>query len=544
VEVYRGGAPVWLGSGAIGGVLRLVPKRARDTSASVSVSDGSFGTELFDAGAQVSDGQGLGVRSQAVVRNSVGDFPYLDDNGTRFDRSDDVERRRRNAQFTDASGLVDLDVPISFGALHLVALTLARTGGFPGPGSEPTPAIRRQLLQTLTGLSFEHAAVSGGELQQRVQLVSSFSFGVDRYTDLFGQLGTSKQTASDDRSWRGFLRGAWTQRLVHGLEMTLLSSYAADHYDPHDAFAFPAVVPSGRETLAGAAELRMFGHLGALRAELRPSIRLEWSHTDVHAREGLAGPIDSTTDRLAPTARAGGLLEVAPGLALTASIATGTRLPTLYELFGDRALVRTSPSLRPVRSQSVDGGFAWQRSFDKLRASLELRGFYQRREDSIAAYRTAQFQVGYENLSAVRQWGIESGLGLELSDYAALHASLTWLRSENALDQRLPFRPEYVSYVRPEAHLSFDQRVVSRAGLFAELSDRSFAYVDNANLAYVGGCLQVGLGAFLELLQRRLRLSANIADANDARCTDLIGYPLPGRSFFLSLSYKEMADET
>jgi iron complex outermembrane receptor protein len=135
-------------------------------------------------------------------------------------------------------------------------------------------------------------------------------------------------------------------------------------------------------------------------------------------------------------------------------------------------------------------------------------------------------------------------LGLELSDYAALHASLTWLRSENALDQRLPFRPEYVSYVRPEAHLSFDQRVVSRAGLFAELSDRSFAYVDNANLAYVGGCLQVGLGAFLELLQRRLRLSANIADANDARCTDLIGYPLPGRSFFLSLSYKEMADET
>jgi vitamin B12 transporter len=544
IEVYRGGAPVWLGSGAIGGVLRLLPKRVQQSSAELSVSAGSFNTQVIDAGAQVMNDSGLGVRSQAVVRRTDGDFPYRDDNGTRFDATDDVERLRRNAQLNDASGLLDLALPVPFGSLHVVALALGRTGGFPGPGSQPTPAVHRQLLRALSGLSFEHVARRDRELLQRVQLVASLAFGADRFTDLYGQLGTSKQTASDDRSWRGFLRAALTQRLVHGLETTLVTSYAADSFSPHDALAFPAPAPSGRQDWASAAELRWFGKLGSLRAELRPSLRLEWSHTDIHAREGLAGPIDSSVERLAPTARAGGLLEVWPGVTLSASLASGTRLPTMFELFGDRALVRPSPSLRPVKSRSVDGGLMLLRQLGALRVQAELRGFYQRREDSIAAYRTAQFQVGYENLSAVRQWGIESGLSLVLGEYASLNASFTWLQTENALGKRLPFRPEYVTYARPEAHVQWTDAVVSRAGVFAELSHRTFAYVDRVNLSYVDPCLTLGAGAFLELLRKRVRLSASLADATDARCTDLIGYPLPGRSFLLSIAYQELPNET
>ena len=50
VEVYRGGAPVWIGDGAIGGIVRLVPAQAERTFTRASLGGGSFGR--FDSRAR------------------------------------------------------------------------------------------------------------------------------------------------------------------------------------------------------------------------------------------------------------------------------------------------------------------------------------------------------------------------------------------------------------------------------------------------------------------------------------------------------------
>lgn len=541
VDVFRGGAPVWLGSGAIGGVVRLVPRDARKTAASASIGGGSFGTYQLDAAAEVATASGVSTRSHVVLRGTQGNYRYRDDKGTLWVPEDDETRTRKNAELTDASGFTDLKLPLWGGQLHVLALGTARSAGFPGPASQPTPKVHRQYARFLVATAYERRAGGGGSApKRRIQAVLSTAYGADRYTDVFGQLGTSKQTATDDHTLRVFARLAGTLRLARWIDATLVSSYALDRRAPFNKFAFPQTAASTRHTGAAALELNLRHRIGQAHFELRPSVRLEWSSTELHTTTSASGPFEATRTVTAPTARLGGVIEPVNGLALSASVATGTRLPTMFELFGDRGLTLPSVHLKPVTSTTYDGGITFKDSWDMLRAALELRGFYQERRNAIAMFRTAQWQVGHENLSAVNQYGVEAGLSAGVSEYASLYGSFTWLQTENALGKRLPFRPQYVSFVRPELSFPFSGRTLSGLSVATEIGHRSYTFVDRANLAYAPACLKAGVGAAATLFGGRVRVAARVDDVADARCSDLIGYPLPGRAYFLSVTYQEM----
>jgi len=543
IEVYRGGAPVWLGSGAIGGVVRLIPRTAERTAGNVGTGIGSYRTWQLDGAAEVSESARIRGRSAVVLRGTRGDYPYVDDKGTRFDSSDDETRRRKNAQHAEASGYQDLEVRVGGGKLHLLALGNERSGGFPGPGSQPTPKIHRQSLRALVAAAFERK--HGGTVQEpraRFQLTGSGAFGLDRFTDVFGQLGTSKQTETDDRSFQGFGRAAGSYRPVKYLEGTLIGSYGFDLYSPDNRFAYPQPALSTRHSVAGAAEVAFRGDLLGARFEIRPSARVLWSQAELHSTR-TSGQLEFNQHVLAPTARVGSVLEPLRGIAFSASAATGTRLPSMFELSGDRGLVLPSPHLKPVRSTSYDGGVTLAGKAGTVFGTAEVRGFHQERRDSIAMFRTAQFQVGHENLSSVTQRGIELGGSGTFRELLAVHGSLTWLDTETALGKQLPFRPRRVAYVRPEATLRFADSAVSSASMSAEVWQRSFAFVDQPNLAYVPSCMKVALGAAVTLLGKRVRVAGRMDDVADARCTDLVGYPLPGRSLFFTITYQEALNE-
>jgi iron complex outermembrane receptor protein len=116
---------------------------------------------------------------------------------------------------------------------------------------------------------------------------------------------------------------------------------------------------------------------------------------------------------------------------------------------------------------------------------------------------------------------------------------LTYLHTQNQLEKRLPFRPQWVMFVRPEAVLRFARGPISSTGASAELSYRSFVFADRANLASVPACRTAAVGLAIGFFRDRLRLTGRMEDAADVRCSDLVGYPLPGRSVFFSVTYQE-----
>lgn len=539
VDVFRGGAPVWLGSGAIGGVVRLVPLRKPRPATRLSVGAGSFGLYQLNGGVTAGREESALVHSNVVVRGAKNDFPYHDDKGTLFDPSDDEELRRKNAQLSDASGFIDFSMPLLAGKLHVLALAQGRTGGLPGPGAQPTPNIHDTSTNMLMAIAYERRR--GGSRRaprRRLQLVASSSYKLTRHSDYYGELGNSARSETDDKAYRGFLRVAGSLRVLRWLTASVVSSYSIDHYDRTNAFAFPKPAPSTRHTVAAALELPARGSLGPVGFELSPSVRVEWIRTELHESSGLDGSFDASRSLAVPTARLGAGIIPLQDIALTGSISTGARLPTMFELFGDRGLVLPSPGLRPVSATTFDGGAAWCTKRPTWSSSSELHGFVQRRRDAIAASRTGQWQTAHENLSEVEQKGLELGLSGSLRETFRLNGSLTYLHTETRLDKRLPLRPQWVLFVRPQATFKFSGPI-SSAGVAAEIFYRSFAFADHANLATVPDCQTSGLGASLGFLGDRLRLMGRMEDLADRRCTDLVGYPLPGRSLFFSLSYQE-----
>jgi vitamin B12 transporter len=542
VDVFRGGAPVWLGSGAIGGVLRLVPRRDDLPRYDLAASAGSFSSWQLQAGSSVGRDDRVRLRARAIARAADNDYTYLDDNGTRFESGDDALRRRNNAELTDASGLLDLTAPLLGGKLHAILLANGRTGGEPGPGSRPTPDIHRSRQRALAGVGYERSWGRAASPEGRLQLVAATSYLRDRYADLYGELGTSRRWNTRDDAYRGFIRSAGTLKLARWLEATVVGSYALDEYEPSDQFTFPSPAPSTRHDVAAALELAARGSLGPVAFELRPSARIEWSRTELHADRGATGPFDSSRNLATPTGRIAAGIAPFAALALTGSIASGVRLPTMFELFGDRGLVLPSPELEPVTSTTYDAGLTLQHAAAAARGAIELHAFLQRRRDEIGTFRTAQFQVAHFNASEVEQRGFELGVQASVFESLALHAAATYLRTEDALGKRLPMRPVWNVFARPELRKYFARLAIS-AGIAAEIDYRSFAFADRANLAVISQCSTTAVSASVGFFRDRLRLSGRLEDVTDARCTDLVGYPLPGRSVSFTLTWKELEHE-
>jgi iron complex outermembrane receptor protein len=540
VDVFRGGAPVWLGSGAIAGVVRLVPLRERKQSVRAALGAGSFGAYQLNGGAAVGTDDLVRVRSHVVVRGAQNDYPYDDDRGTLLDPSDDIEQRRKNEQLAEGSGLFELTAPVRGGRLSVIALGHERVGGYPGPASAPTPNIRRSRQRALIGASYERRRGGGSRSpRRRVQVVGAGSYSREEYTDLYGELGVSRRWDTLDHAYRGFLRFAGSLRLTRWLETTLVGSYAVDRYNWQNRFAFPKPTPSTRQTAAAALELAASGKLHGVGLELRPSLRLEWSHTRLDADQGLSGSFDATQNVLLPSARLGAGVSPLADLSLTASVATGGRLPTMFELFGDRGLTLPAPQLKPVHAVTYDGGATWCTRGTYFQSSLELHGFLQERRDMIAASLNAQKQARYQNLSEVRQRGVELGAFASLYDHFSLHGSLTYLNTETQLEKRLPLRPTWVMFARPELRTRFSKGPVSSAAASAELAYRSFVFTDPANLAPTSECRTAAISVAVGFLGERLHVVGRMDDVADVRCSDLLGYPLPGRSLFFSVSYRE-----
>ena len=77
VVVYRGGAPLWLSQGSIGGIVQLIPRTAADAHASVTATAGSFGSYGLTTDSSVKRGtlelQALGLSGKPL---SIFDFDF------------------------------------------------------------------------------------------------------------------------------------------------------------------------------------------------------------------------------------------------------------------------------------------------------------------------------------------------------------------------------------------------------------------------------------------------------------------------------------
>ena len=524
VEVYRGGAPTWLGSGAIGGVVRLVPRDEPVDSLGAGLTLGSFRT--WRVRAHAAAGDDVRVVGVAGLDGSENDYPFASDAGTSLDPSDDHTARRRNADTLGGHALLHLRADVGQSELRAVVASLSRVGGVPGPANRTTrdASLRQQRLLGTVSLLRRYP---NGRLQV------SAGGGVHRrqLSDVRGELYAPQD--SDDWIDDAQVRAAGSIRLARMLDWILVGGARREGYRPDNPMG-RALSDSQRWRLYGASELRAHGRLGSTRFELRPSVRVEHVRTDAYGlRHNNEERHRRNQEQL--TGRVGALVSPIPALSFTASYASGARFAATWQLFGDRVVIVGNPELRPERGQTLDGGVVLRGRRGIVRASLEARAFHQRLDDLIRPRRVSRDQIRFENAERARVLGGEVGTQGELGEHFAWSGSLTAMRTDIA-DAELTWRPRLQTWVQPEVRTG---RIgaVTQLAIFAAVTHRGAYFNDPANLVRLPAQTWVALGARVEL-DGGLGLRITGRDLFDQRGSDYLGFPLPGRRVAVAIDYR------
>ena len=552
VELYRGAVPVELGGAGVGGAVNLVTRLGRGEKGErvrASVGVGSFGARHVRA--HYGDDHGALLSATTIgYQAATGDFTYFDDNGTLLNPNDDGYRVRGHngfAQLDVASRVATEDRRTEGGA----RLALKRQDL---PGSTTQPAIAADLATLDVIGDVRHDARLGrGTLRTLV-------FGLietQHLRDPMGELGLGQA----DRRYLTLSGGAsstWkvplgAHRLAAGLELR------GDRFRDRDRTQ-PAQTGS---RLGGAPTLALDLAL-APALLVTPAVRVDVQRsapTPMSVGPTANEPVEPRWD-VVPSPRLAARLAITGDLSLKGSVGRYARLPTLTEVFGNRGFLLGSPDLRPERGPSSDLGVVWAPAkalgaLDRVLVSANVFG--SRARDTIAIVTYAGFAARAVNLGSTQSYGAELVASARLARRLSLTTSYTRLVTEQlsndpAIDGNpVPRRPGHQLYARADAAHTLLGRAL---GLRLDVAYQGQSSLDAAALGRVPARLLVGAGTRVELAGG-VALAISVENLADARVAylpldpppspsltetptplvDVAGFPLPGRSFYLSLDW-------
>jgi iron complex outermembrane receptor protein len=535
VEVYRGGAPIALGTGAIGGVLRLVPRSEEAPFGLARIGYGSFGTRAAQVvGATGERAGGVSVTTAAGVDGTDGDFVYTEDR-TPLSAGDEREVTRQNADVNRGYGFGHFAADAGDGRVSGLLFGFGRTGGVAGPAVQPTTYTHRTVARYGGLVGYERPSSEDTPLS--VNVSAGTTYERNQFTDRFGEIGLGR-TATDDGILVANGLATAELRLAEWVSAAVVGGYRYERFAPEDALSQTSIGPSQRHAGIVAAEGIFRAHAGNARIEVRPSARVEINHARLEEiRMTRAGESTDTTTA-APTLRLGVVAEPIRGLAIVGSLSSGVRMPTLTELFGDRAFLVGDTTLSPESSVGGDLGAMIRGRWGPVAGRIEARGFGLRVTDLIRYRRTSQYQSVPENVSSARVFGMEAGLDLDFFDRVGLAGAMTLIDTTDLeLSRDLPLRPTLAAYARPSLALG-PWSVVSAFELFIDVTHVGDSFADPANLVVTRGRTRFGAGVGFAFVEGRVRIDATVDDIFDARGQDVMGFPLPGRSFFADLTVR------
>jgi outer membrane receptor protein involved in Fe transport len=548
VEVYRGTTPLAFAQSGPGGIVNVVTRRPGDAPVTgASASYGSFDTRKVDVtrSARVGDWDYLGF---AHYLGSAGDFTFLNDLGTTANPADDRTERRRNNAFDlgDFTGRVGWhpDGPLS---AALTTDTFAKDEGVPGVGSvqarDASLLTLRQVAHADVALAPRgdpaiDATASGWVLWQR-----------QRFRDRHGEVALVP-TDSDQET------------VATGVQTVIRASLGAHHVPglflaaSHEGFADsdllrPEVAIPDRTRVRGtvAAEDEILPW--ADRISLVPGLRWEVFRDDFAGGGGpavLAARGVHVKDFLSP--HGGVRVAVLPWLTLLGNAGRWAREPNLSELFGTQGVVVGNPRLRPEVAFNRDAGFRLPvpPAGPLSEAALEYAYFDDQVDDLIVLVQNSQRIVRPENVTAASVRGHEVSARGRLWGRVGLTANYTHQDARDVGDvtflhgKRLPGRPADEAFARVELVWAADHPLPRLAGLwpgrlFYEANAIADDFLDRANVRRVGSRVLHDVGVELALPVRGVRLAFEAKNAGDDRTRDALGFPLPGRALFVTVSY-------
>ena len=556
IEVYRGSTPLRFAQGGPGGVINVVTRLPGSAPVTAeSVSYGSFETRKVDVTRSASEGD-WDYLVFGHYLGSKGNFTFTENNGTPENPADDREVTRINNNFNLGSLTARVGWrPYDGVSFALTSDTFGRDRGYPGLAVPQDPDARRQTVRHLTRVD--------GILSPRPGLPLTIEGGawlLYQWQAFENPLDPVIQLTSNDRDRSLVGGGQLLFRSAIGAHQVpgLLLAVSHETFSQTDEVGSRGVPPGTqpdrtrlRGTVAAENEILLLGD----RVSIVPGLRWEGFQDRAPPDTRLPAPLSKSgnNDLSVWSPRLGLRAEPWPGVTLLGNAGRYERVPTLQELFGEAGVVVGNPALRPEKSINWDLGFRLAR--DRLGsvvsgASFEFAYFDNRIDDVIVVVPTSVSVFTSRNISAASVRGEEVSLACRLWDRVGVALNYT---HQQALDEsnvtflhgnQLPGRPAHEAYVRVEypwnaAHpfpiaglgaRLWPGRVWWDANIIAD------NFLNAANTEFVPQRNLFSIGLEVRPLEP-LRLTFEVRNLTNDQTRDALDFPLPGRSFFGTVSW-------
>ncbi|MFP4476539.1 MAG: TonB-dependent receptor [Desulfatibacillaceae bacterium] len=535
IDIYRGVTPVNFGKASVGGVVNVRTLRTRGKlEANAGVGYGSFNTNKAFGYVNHKPGA-FDYLLSAGYLGSDNDFTFTNDMGTDWNKADDREQKRANAEFGQYNllGKVGYDFTPN---LRVDAMNqfFRKDQNLPNWINRETADTSYDTQRNITALRFTADGLT--PLEINTALSASYLWKHERYDDIHGSVGLGRQLNEyTTRRLTGGLFAEWVTR--HNILSTNVE-VLHETYEPEDLLQKVNPKDSTRDMVTAAVQDNVI--LWGERVVVSPAVRFVWLEDDMHSGETVWGAALAKEERTDSYAMPQAGVKAKPfhWLTLKANVAEYVREPSFFELFGDRGFFLGNDNLVAEKGVNWDAGFEvsvfpgheWL-----SHVALGAAYFHSDVEDLITRTYDARGVGKSVNISEADISGVEATATVDLLRYFTASGNFTWQDpvAVNQVipafdDKRLPGRHEYSAVGKLTARFA-------GVMLYGEYVYENGIYYDSANFVEAPEKKELNAGA--AYTYKGFTLEVEGRNLRDRQHEDFNGYPQPGRAFFATLRH-------
>lgn len=545
VEVYRGFAPPELGAGAIGGAVNLVttdPSRwGRGellSSVEVDATYGSFDTSRQLVSAWLEPWK-LRVFAHGNHMKSLGNFAFLDDNGTPINIDDDEVIDRANNDFESYGGIgrVEAAVP-GFSVASMTFDGYTRDQGVAGVGSRQSRTARYERRRGLGHAKLETQPFLSKQFV--LDGTAFYSQTNEKFRDPEGKVALGgRDTDNTIVSWGTLVRGRWFVPLLP-VKLQAVVEQRTEEFHPVDNKLEREGPDRWRRSRTGvvSGDVYLFRQTLVLSATQR-WVRQKnefWDEAPLpHLPPSPRGVL--TSDNRSPSA--GFRWTPVSVFMIKGNLGRYQRLPTFLELFGNLGTVTGSGDLEPETGTNRDLGVVLNFGRHGWLERVYFEAVYMDNEVSnlILFFTNSQQTSKPVNIGSARIRGWELSFAAGIGESVRISGNYTRLDTEDTSDVTYYRGSELAGRPRDDAAFSFAYRSRWWKATW-EVHYIAANFLDLANMRDVPA--RNIHNSVVEVLTPvpGLSFSAEVRNLTDDRVSDVSGFPLPGRSFYTTMSYR------
>ncbi|EPG82254.1 TonB-dependent receptor [Leptospira santarosai serovar Shermani str. 1342KT] len=565
VEVYRSGNPIGFSGSAIGGSVNLVTrKNTGKPRTRFNLGGGSFNTGKASV-SHTGTYNGIGASFLALGEKSDQNFSFKNDHGTVvLNTLDDTIDRRKNAAFERSALFGTLKYQIGKTELKLLNDFNHRIHGLPGPGSNQTNRVHRKYDRYTGSFSTDTKELWIDSL--RLETRSFYTAAKD---DLFDP---GSEFSKGIPNSRAEIRQAGIQ--------VIPTLYLTDYYQIVRGFVSLEKESFDRQRLTPS---NVVGKVEPLKERTYSSFRLEdevrlwnakillipsvtWDHYKdrfpseepwYRKQDPFAGDRKKTAFTNPKFGFVWKLFEKETwDIQFQANVSKQYRIPSFLETFGEQGSIIANPNLRPERSGNGDVGFVFKTNHSHLKTKTSVSYFSKDIKDMILFLPNSQFTLRPENVDSARIRGVEFShredwkYGIKFLFNYTYQDAINASNSGYLRGKILPLRPRHefastLSWKGKRLETGIELLYIG-----AVFRDRTNEYVNYIPERQIWNCfltlildpgepIQDSPGNPKESVpSKEVLLTLEAKNFTDQRISDLIGYPLPGRSWYATLSMR------